>query len=134
MHMTDDENEIRRTIERWAEAIRSQDLDGVVAAHTDDIVMFDVPPPHRGLRGIGPYRDCWPEFFEFIGGGATFELLELSVVAGDTVAFAYGLLRCGMPEELAANPDTRLRVTMGLRNVDGAWLIAHEHHSFPMTD
>jgi len=32
------------------------------------------------------------------------------------------------------NPDNRLRVTVGLRKVDGSWVIAHEHHSFPMVD
>ncbi len=32
------------------------------------------------------------------------------------------------------NPDNRLRVTVGLRKVDGRWVIAHEHHSFPMVD
>jgi len=67
-------------------------------------------------------------------GGALFELTELDVTAGADVAFARGLLRCGMPEEFVANPDNRLRLTMGLRKVDGRWLIAHEHHSFPMTD
>lgn len=131
--MTDDQKQIRRTIERWVEAIRSQDLDGVVAAHTDDVVMFDVPPPHDGVRGIGTYRTSWPDFFEFISGGAVFELVELDVIAGDTVAFAYGLLRCGTREELAADPDNRLRISMGLRKVGDSWLIAHEHHSFPLT-
>ncbi|PRC51472.1 DUF4440 domain-containing protein, partial [Mycobacterium sp. ITM-2017-0098] len=27
-----------------------------------------------------------------------------------------------------------LRITMGLRKIGDRWLIAHEHHSFPMTD
>lgn len=132
--MTDDQTQIKEIVRTWVQAIQSCDVDGVVAAHTDDTVMFDVPPPDDGIRGIAAYRDCWPPFFEFIGGGAVFELLELDVTAGADVAFVRGLLRCGMPEELAANPDTRLRLTMGLRKVDGAWLIAHEHHSFPMTD
>ena len=131
--MTDDQNAIFTVIERWIGAIQSRDLDGVVAAHTDDIVMFDVPPPHNGIRGLAEYRDCWPPFFEFIAGGALFELVELDVTAGETVAFARALLRCGKPEELAANPENRLRVTVGLRKVGGEWLIAHEHHSFPLT-
>lgn len=130
--MTDDQNAIRAVVERWIEAIRARDLDGVVAAHTDDIVMFDVPPPQNGVRGLAEYRACWPPFFEFIASGAVFELVELDVTAGSDVAFARALLRCGEPEELAAKPDHRLRVTLGLRKVDGAWLIAHEHHSFPL--
>ena len=132
--MTDDETEIREIIEGWVRSIQTRDQDGVVADHTEDIVMFDVPPPYNGVRGIAAYRDTWPPFFEFIATGATFELLELDVTAGDTVAFARGLLRCGSPEDIAANPDNRLRLSMGLRKVDGRWLIAHEHHSFPLND
>ncbi|MGP4055146.1 nuclear transport factor 2 family protein [Mycobacterium sp. 4D054] len=78
------------------------------------------------------YRDSWPPFFEFLAGGAVFELVDLDVVAGHDVGFAYALLRCGRPEQLEAKPGERLRVTMGLRKVDGRWLIAHEHHSFPI--
>ncbi len=132
--MTDDEAEIRGIIERWIAAIQTCDHVGVQADHTDDLVMFDVPPPYDGVRGAAAYRDTWPPFFEYIDSGATFELLELDVTAGDSVAYAYGLLRCGTAEDFAANPDNRLRLTMGLRKVGGRWLIAHEHHSFPMTD
>jgi len=46
------------------------------------------------------------------------------------VAYAFALLRCGTPQELADNPDTRLRLTVGLRKPQGRWVVAHEHHSF----
>jgi hypothetical protein len=36
---------IRALIERWARAVHDGDMEGVVADHSDDIVMFDVPPP-----------------------------------------------------------------------------------------
>jgi ketosteroid isomerase-like protein len=47
----DDEREIRTLIQRWAVAAHTGDLDGVVADHAENIVMFDVPPPHDGVRG-----------------------------------------------------------------------------------
>ena len=130
--MTDNQRQIRDTVERWIEAIRARDIDGVLAAHTDDLVMFDATPPYDGVRGTAAYRDSWPPFFDFLAGGALFEPVELDVVAGDDVGFVYALLRCGLPDHLEANPDQRLRITMGLRKVDGQWLIAHEHHSFPI--
>ncbi|WP_395475379.1 hypothetical protein [Saccharopolyspora spinosa] len=34
------------------------------------------------------------------------------------------------PEELAENPDRRLRLTLGLHKEHGRWVVAHEHHSF----
>ncbi len=125
------EADIRTVITRWVDAIRACDLDGVTAAHAQDIVMFDVPPPYGGIRGLQQYRDSWPPFFEFIRSGATFELVELDVEAGADVAFAFGLLRCGGDREFAENPDNRLRLTMGLRRDGEAWQIVHEHHSFP---
>jgi uncharacterized protein (TIGR02246 family) len=129
-----DEQEIRDLLNGWVEAIQAQDLDRVAAEHDSDIVMFDVPPPYNGVRGMEEYRKSWPPFFEWIGQGATFELLDLDVVAGTDVAFAYALLRCGTQDQFDTNPDNRLRITVGLRKVDGRWVVVHEHHSFPMTD
>jgi uncharacterized protein (TIGR02246 family) len=128
-----DETAIRDVLDRWVGAIRARDLDGVAAAHTDDIVLFDVPLPYDGVYGIDGYRATWPEFFEWIAGGAVLELVRLDVTAGDTVAYAHALFRTGMPEDIAAHPEKRLRSTFGLRKVDGAWVIAHEHHSMPHT-
>jgi len=124
--MTSDEQLIRTLVERWAAAVHTGDLAVVLADHTDDIVMFDVPPPEDGVRGIDAYRATWPGFFEWQAQGAVFEIVSLEVIAGEDVAFAYALLRCGMPDEL----DRRLRLTLGLRKQDGHWLVAHEHHSF----
>ena len=128
--MSDDVRQIRTLIETWAAAVHRGDLDTVLADHTDDIVMYDVPPPYDGVRGIDAYRATWPPFFEW-QKGATFDIVELDVVAGDDVAYAYALLRCGTPEEHAAKPDNRLRLTLGLRKEQDRWVVAHEHHSFP---
>jgi uncharacterized protein (TIGR02246 family) len=131
--MTDDEAHIRKLIEDWATAVHAGDLDGVLADHADDIVMFDVPPPFDGVRGIAAYRETWPPFFEWQARGAAFEIVSLEVVAGADVAYAYALLRCGLPDELEAQPENRLRLTLGLRKDGGRWVVAHEHHSFPDT-
>jgi uncharacterized protein (TIGR02246 family) len=132
--MSDDAAQIRTLIERWAEAVHAGDLETVIADHADDIVMFDVPPPEGGVRGIDSYRDTWPPFFEWQRQGASFEIVELSVTAGDDVAYAHALLRCGTQEELAADPSNRLRLTIGLRKEGDRWVVAHEHHSFPLKD
>jgi ketosteroid isomerase-like protein len=46
------ENQIRTLVKNWARAVREGDMDGVLAHHTDDVVMFDVPPAfcHSLLR------------------------------------------------------------------------------------
>jgi ketosteroid isomerase-like protein len=82
------------------------------------------------VRGHEAYRDTWPPFFEWQRAGAVFDIVELSVTAGNDVAFAWALLRCGSVDELVADPDHRLRLTIGLRKDAGRWIVTHEHHSF----
>ena len=126
----DDATRVRTLIERWARAVHAGDLGGVLADHAADIVMFDVPPPEDGVRGIEAYRETWPPFFQWQRQGASFEIVSLDVTAGDNVAFAHALLRCGTPEELKQDPARRLRLTIGLRKQSGRWAVTHEHHSF----
>ena len=117
-----DENRIRRLIEDWARAVRDGDMDGILAHYPDDVVLFDVPPPAM-RKGMAAYRDSWELFFSYSPGGeGAFDLLDLQITAGDTVAFGHALVRIF---------DNRVRLTLGLREVDGDWLIAHEHHSYP---
>lgn len=131
-NMTADEREVRDLVEAWAEAVHAGDLSTVLAQHTEDIVMFDVPPPYEGVRGIDAYRDTWPGFFEWQRKGASFDIEELEATVGDEVAYAFALLRCGTQEEFDENPAQRLRLTLGLRKEQGRWVVAHEHHSFPI--
>jgi ketosteroid isomerase-like protein len=39
----------------------------------------------------------------------------------------HAILHCTTDDEPAG------RLTMGLRRVDGRWVVEHEHHSFPMS-
>jgi ketosteroid isomerase-like protein len=105
----------------------------VLADHSEDIQMFDVPPPNE-VRGIQAYRETWPPFFDWQRRGAVFEIVSIDVTAGADVAFATALLRCGTEEELRKDPHNRLRLTVGLRREDGRWVVSHEHHSFPARD
>ncbi|MGH3248318.1 MAG: nuclear transport factor 2 family protein [Trebonia sp.] len=126
-----DEQQIRTLIRAWAVAAHDGDLHTVLADHSPDIVMFDVPPPSQGVRGIEAYSATWPPFFQWQASGAVFQIESLDVTAGAEVAFAYALLRCGTPADLARDPGQRLRLTLGLRKIEGRWIVTHEHHSFP---
>ena len=132
--MPDDEQRIRDLVVRWALAVHTGDMAGVLADHADDVVMFDVPPPEQGVRGLAAYEETWPGFFEWQASGAVFEIESLDVTAGGDVAFAVALLRCGTPAEFERTPDRRLRLTLGLRREHGRWVVAHEHHSFPLDE
>ncbi|MBJ3784262.1 nuclear transport factor 2 family protein [Devosia sediminis] len=119
--MTSDEKAIRQVIEDWAAAVRALEMDAILANHTADMVMFDVPEPLQSL-GMAAYKQTWDLFFQYSKGGPTaFNIREMQVTAGDTVAFVTAILT------IEGGP---LRLTVGLRKESGRWLIAHEHHSY----
>lgn len=125
-----DEQQITALIKNWATAVHTGDLTAVLADHSPDIVMFDVPPPENGVRGLEEYRETWPPFFQWQASGAVFEVVSVEVTAGADVAFAVALLRCGTAADFERDPEARLRLTVGLRKVDDRWQVTHEHHSF----
>ncbi len=117
-----DETIIRQRLDAWAQAVRDANMEGIVAHHTEDIVMFDVPVPLQS-RGLAAYRATWELFFTYSPDGPpAFNIVELEVTVGGDVAYAHGILSLA---------DSRLRLTVGLRREAGQWRIAHEHHSFP---
>jgi uncharacterized protein (TIGR02246 family) len=129
------ENQIRALIEAWADAVRRHDLSGILAHHEQDIVMFDVPPPLQS-RGIEAYRKTWDLFFRYHQPSQAFDIEELAITAGQDVAFAVVIMRCGPGTSIVPSEQGGFlfRLTIGLRKVDGDWRIAHEHHSVPATD
>jgi uncharacterized protein (TIGR02246 family) len=130
--VTSDESAVRSLIEHWAAAVRSMDYDGIVKHHSADILMFDVPPPLQG-RGIDAYRKTWDVFFRWTGERVVYDILELNVTAGDTVAFATAIMQCSGTEPSGERVQLQFRLTVGLERVNGVWTITHEHHSIPAT-
>jgi ketosteroid isomerase-like protein len=134
-HANAEEIRIRALLESWADAVRRHDLPGILAHHEPDILMFDLPPPLQ-CKGIEAYEETWGLLFRYHQPGTAFDFRELSVTAGADVAFAAAILWCEPDSSSnAADKDGFLfRLTVGLRKVDGAWRIAHEHHSVPAAD
>jgi ketosteroid isomerase-like protein len=60
----------------------------------------------------------------------------LQITAGEDVAFAVAIMRCGASTFSGPPEESGLlfRLTIGLRKVDGDWRVTHEHHSVPSTD
>jgi ketosteroid isomerase-like protein len=114
------ESQISTLIEQWANAVRAQDMDGVLANHTADVVMFDVPAPLQS-RGIEEYKKTWELFFDHSPG--SFDVTELHIVAGELVAYCHAIVKIF---------DSQVRLTVGLRKEKEQWMITHEHHSYPI--
>jgi len=112
--------------------VRSKNLPGILANHAPDILMFDVPPPIQS-KGIEAYSKTWELFFSWYQDSGVFDIDELNITAGNDVAFVTALMRCAGTEVNGDQTELEFRLTMGLRKVDGRWIIEHEHHSIPAT-
>jgi uncharacterized protein (TIGR02246 family) len=127
--ISENENEIRQLIENWAAAVRAGDVEGILAYHAEDMVMYDVPAPFQSV-GIEAYRKTWDIFFANTMPGM-FDIRELRVIADQQVAFCYATMKCADKSNTGEYVDLDFRLTIGLRKINGRWTILHEHHSIP---
>ncbi len=95
------ESQIKALLEAWADAVRRHDVPAILAHHEPDIVMFDVPPPLQ-CKGIEAYEQTWDLLFRYHKPGTAFDIEELAVTAGQDVAFAVAIMRCG--PDSSSNP------------------------------
>jgi uncharacterized protein (TIGR02246 family) len=129
---TQDEARIREMMAEWVTAMKAGDAERIVSRYTPDAVNFDLAPP---LQHSGPEvhdANGLKAWFSTFDGPVDYEIRDVSVTAGEDLAFCHSLNRLtatphGVPEPF----DLWFRATVCLRKVDGAWLIAHEHRSTP---
>ena len=74
------ESLIKDIIENWAKAVRARDIETILAHHSPDILLFDVPDPIVQSKGIDAYRESWEQtFYNWYGDDGQFEVTELSI-------------------------------------------------------
>jgi ketosteroid isomerase-like protein len=122
---------IRELIDGYVNAIRNHDIEGVVSAYAADLVAFDVVPPLKSV-GAERYRKVWQEVFEMLEKPIPYDIRDLSITAGDEVAFSHSLNRNGGTMKNGRTLDLWLRWTACYRKIDGEWKITHMHASVPM--
>jgi uncharacterized protein (TIGR02246 family) len=126
---TNNEILIRQLVENWANAVRNKDMGAILAHHTDDIVMFDVPEPFESI-GIDAYRKTWDMFFKYTQPGV-FDIQQLKIIADENVAFCIATMKCSDKSDRGDFVPLDFRLTIGLRKINNQWMIIHEHHSIP---
>ncbi|MDB5156210.1 MAG: hypothetical protein JWR50_917 [Mucilaginibacter sp.] len=123
------ESQIRALIDNWAAAVRNKDMDGILAHHSNDLVMYDVPPPFKSV-GLEAYRNTWDIFFKYTKPGV-FDIRELHIMADEHIAFCYATMKCSDKSDTGEFIELPFRLTTGLKKIDDQWVIVHEHHSIP---
>ncbi|GLI00882.1 YybH family protein [Phytohabitans aurantiacus] len=126
-----DEAAIRQQIETIVEALRTKDLDALKQPYSTDVVSFDIDPPLQHV-GIDAKLKNWANVFAFFED-VRYELRDLTLTVGDEVAFGHAFGRLtGTLKDGTATTGMWVRVTYGLRRIDGTWLITHDQVSVPL--
>ena len=105
----------------------AKNIDGILANHSPEILMFDVPPPAQS-KGMEAYKKTWDVFFAWFQDSGVFDISELDITAGDDVALP---LRCAGTEANGDKIELDFRLTICFRKIDERWTVMHEHHSVP---
>src|SRR5262245_46532119 len=87
---TADELQIRQLIDGWTRAIRDKNIEAAVSHYVRDILLYDLAPP-LVHRGVDRYKKELAEWFATFQGPLGFEVHDLSITAGNGVAFATSL-------------------------------------------
>ncbi len=125
-----EESEIRAVIDKMAEATRAKDIDALLRHYTPDVLSFDVVNPLR-YTGADALRKRASEWFSSFQGPIDYEIRDLSITAGDTAAFCHSLNHVIGITTNGQKLDMWWRATIGLRKLEGKWMITHEHSSVP---
>jgi ketosteroid isomerase-like protein len=125
---TTEQDRIRAVVEGLWSAIGAKNAEKAVSHYAPDFVQFSLAPP---LRSIGPDPKTLEAWFATWRGPIAHESREQTITVGRDVAFCTSLDRMTGTKTDGAEVALWFRSTLGLRKIDGRWLIAHEHESVP---
>jgi ketosteroid isomerase-like protein len=125
---------IRLLIDARVKAVRAKDIEGAVAGAAPDVLLFDVVTSSQNplqFLGQDTARQRAAEWFSSFEGPLGYELRDLTIDAGDDVAFSRSLNRVTATTVTGAQLDMWWRSTVCYRKIDGKWIVTHEHNSVP---
>jgi len=123
---------VRHRVETLAQAIREKNLDALMAHYAPDVIVFDVMPP-LNVRGAEAYRKNFERWFSSMHGPINYEMQGLRISQSESHAFCHCLSHVTGTRKGGEQADYWVRVTNCFQQVNGQWLIAHEHISMPAT-
>jgi ketosteroid isomerase-like protein len=127
-----DEKAIRKLIQDWAAATRENRNDDVLSGHDSRAIIFDVLAPLQ-YRGTASYQRSWADWQPTFEVPCLFEIQELKVSVGGSVAFCHCLIRCGGKLPSSELVEDLVRATICLQKKSRKWKIVHQHISMPVT-
>ena len=129
--MTNNEAKLRDLIDGFVKSIRDKDIDGVMSVYASDLVAFDIVPPLQ-YESAEAFRIVWQGIFELFEDAIQYEIRDLSITAGDDVAFSHSFNRLNGTMKNGIKSDLWVRWSACFRKINGTWRIAHVQVSVPV--
>lgn len=85
-----EEAAVRNLLEDWTDAVRAKDIDGSLRRFAPDVVAFDLIAPLQ-YNGVDEVRQRLEDWFSSFDAPIGYELRELTIIAGEDVAYAHSL-------------------------------------------
>jgi ketosteroid isomerase-like protein len=125
-----DEAHLRAVIDERVKAIHDRDSDKLMAHHAPDVLMFDALNPLQYV-GADKVRERAGQWLSWYRGPIGYEVRDLSIKTGDSVAFCHYLYRVSGTMTNGNEVNMWVRSTICFCKIDGEWLVTHEHTSVP---
>jgi uncharacterized protein (TIGR02246 family) len=126
----EDERQIRRLAQEWADALAARDLDGLTRLYSPDVVFFDAVPPFS-QRGADTYGRRWKTMLANLPPGIGVERREVELTVSGDLAFMHCLARIYDHQTREDATCGWVRMTVIYRRQKRVWHIVHEHVSVP---
>jgi ketosteroid isomerase-like protein len=122
------ESQIRQLMEDVSEAVRTRDMETILSAYADDLVLYDVRDALKtnkeGLRKS--WQECFDSSREF-----SYKIKDLKLQVSEDAAFSFCLSHCTGVTTDQKPIDIWVRVTSCYAHRQGEWQVVHEHVSDP---
>ena len=125
-----EDSQIRERLDALAQALRSKDIETLMAHYAADNVTFDLGPPLQ-VNGANAYRRNFEAWFASVQGPIDYSMRALHVTTRDDIAFCHYLGHVRSTKTTGEKSEYWVRVTSGLQRMNGQWMIVHEHISMP---
>ena len=119
---TTDRAQLLALIDDRVKAVRDKNVNEAISSITPDMLAFDVVMPFEQM-GSDASKKRAEEWFSSFEGPIGYEIRDLSITAGDNVAFSHGLSHVSATRTDGEQLDMWWRTTVCFRKIHEKWMV-----------
>ena len=121
-------------LENFSETVRNGNIEKIMSYYSNDIVAFDMMPP-LCFYNKSTYKKNWEKCFtDYFAFPVNFSFEQQKINVSGELAVVRSFVHMSGDSIHGENMECWLRNTMELKQIDGRWLITHEHNSVPIDE